>query len=204
MHRWAIAFVVSFLAVAPIAAYCQTSDANQPVALSNHSEQRILRHEVLLEVSLEEAWDYFTRADLVKTWMAPVADVDLRPGGVIKTNYNSCASLSDPGAIELKIVNFVPQRFLTLQSNLEVAKEADWMNETIYAQRNHLFNLIEFQSIGENRTRIVSWGLGYGTTDDWNAMVGFFDAGNKWSYDHLNRAIAGGTVWPPCNQEDGN
>lgn len=182
----------------PAVAIAQESEPEGGEELSETSDQAILKHEVVLEVGLAEAWDYFTDSRKLAQWMAPVVEVELRPGGTIRSNYDSCAAVGDEGTITLDIVNYVPQRILTLQSELESARGASWMNDTIYAERDNLYNVIEFQAEGENRTRIISWGLGYGATSDWDAMIKFFEIGNDWSYKQLHKAIAGEMVWPPC------
>ncbi|MCJ7422205.1 SRPBCC family protein [Sphingomicrobium astaxanthinifaciens] len=176
------------LALLPASAIAQTAAP----------QQDLVRHEVELDVGVEDAWAYFTEADKVGAWMAPVAAVDLRPGGSIRTHYDPCARIGDPGTITLRIVNYVPRRMLTLQSDLDVAREADWMNDTVYSARGNLFNLIEFHPEASGRTRLVSWGLGYGSGPAWDAMKAFFIDGNTWSYGQLRKAISGQTVWPAC------
>lgn len=63
-------------------------------------------------------------------------------------------------------------------------------------------NLIEFEPVDDNRTRITSWGLGYGAGDAWDQMIGFFIAGNEWSYNQLGRALAGENIRPACEREE--
>ncbi|WP_165853463.1 SRPBCC family protein [Aurantiacibacter aquimixticola] len=157
-----------------------------------------LKQSVIVDADLEQTWAFFTEPSQVMRWMAPVADVDLRTGGTIRTHYDSCASIGDANTIELTIVNFVPQHLLTLQSNLDTAREAEWMNEEIYARRENLYNVIEFTPLDRDRTQITSWGLGYGDGPTWQTMFDFFIRGNEWSFGQLNRAIAGEEVWPDC------
>mgnify|MGYP000176853787 CR=1 FL=1 len=130
--------------------------------------------------------------------MAPVGHVDLRSGGTIRTNYDPCAAEGDDGWITNRIVNFVPGRFITLQANLEPQREAEWMNETIYARRDSLYSVIEFEEVSESRTRITIWGLGYGDGLEWQTMLGFFTAGNEWTFGQLRKAVAGEQAYPPC------
>ena len=72
------------------------------------------------------------------------------------------------------------------------------MNEAIYARRDDLYNVIEFEAVSENQTRITSWGLGYRQDPEWMEMLNFFIAGNTWSFQQLQRAVAGEQVWPEC------
>ncbi|MGB3723466.1 MAG: SRPBCC domain-containing protein [Pacificimonas sp.] len=158
-----------------------------------------LKQSVIVDADLEQTWALFTEASQVKRWIAPVAEVDLRTGGTIRTHYDSCASIGDPGTIELTIVNYIPQHLLTLQSNLESARDAAWMNDSIYSRRDDLYNVIEFEPLDGGRTRIVSWGLGYGDGPEWQTMFDFFVKGNEWTYGQLKKAVAGEEVWPDCS-----
>ena len=161
----------------------------------------ILKQTVLVDASLEDTWRYFTESEYISRWMAPVAAAEIAPGGRIQTHYDACASIGEAGTISLDIVNFVPQRLITLQSNLETSRDASWMSDAIYERRNDLYNIIEFAPASEDQTRITSWGLGYRQEPEWDAMLGFFVAGNEWTYSNLQRAVRGGSIWPECAEE---
>ena len=166
--------------------------------IDSRNEDRVLVQVEEFDIPVGELWSFYTKSDQVVRWMAPVAQVELSAGGSIRTNYNPCAKVGDKGTIDLKIVAYVPERRLILQSDLEPQREATWMNETVYANRDRLFNLIEFEELENGRSRIVSWGLGYGQGEEWATMISFFEQGNAFSYGQLRKAIAGEDVWPAC------
>jgi len=170
--------------------------ASERIALNDG--ELILKQTVVVDVGVEKAWSFFTDSKQIRLWMTPVAEADIRPGGSIRTHYDACASVGDEGTIELEVVNFIPNRLLTLQSSLESARDASWMTEAIYERRDELYNVIQFEAVTHDRTRITSWGLGYRQDPEWQAMLGFFIAGNEWSYSQLQKAIRGEEVWPPC------
>lgn len=174
----------------------EASIVSERIPLANG--ELILKQTVIIDASVSETWAYFTDEEYISRWMAPVAAADLRTGGSIRTNYNSCASIGDEGTIDLQIRNFIPESLLTLQSSLESARDAEWMNDAIYEQRDHLYNVIQFEPLSEDQTRITSWGLGYRQDQEWETMLGFFIAGNEWSYQQLQKAVRGEQVWPPC------
>lgn len=157
-----------------------------------------LRQSLVIAADLATTWDLFTTSEGVSQWMAPVGHVDLRNGGAIRTNYNACATAEDGGWITNRIANFVPRRFITLQADLEPQREAAWMNETIYARRDNLYSVIEFEVVGEGQTRVTIWGLGYGEGPEWETMLGFFIAGNEWTLGQLQKAVAGERAFAPC------
>lgn len=193
--------VVTVAAVA-MASSAAAQDVRSDVIAVSESEQ-VLRQSMVLDTSLDHVWALFTTGEGVSSWMAPVGSVDLRGGGMIRTNYDACAEPEDGGWIENTIVNFVPRRLITLQADLEPQREAAWMNETIYARREHLYSVIEFEGIGPGQTRLTMWGLGYGTGPEWETILDFFTAGNEWTFGQLQRAIAGEQVYPGCEEGAG-
>ncbi|WP_340589451.1 SRPBCC family protein [Erythrobacter alti] len=160
--------------------------------------EQALMQSLVLDAPVDEVWSRFTTSEGAASWMAPVAEVDLRSGGTISTNYNACATTQDSGTITLDIVNLVPERFLILQTDLSASSDAAWMNEAILERSPDMANLIEFEALGEGQTRVTSWGLGYGTGEEWEQVIGFFIAGNEWSFGQLIRALDGEQVWPAC------
>lgn len=160
--------------------------------------EQALKQTLIVDADLETSWSYYTNPEYITRWMTPVAQVDLATGGAIRTNYDACAAIGDEGTITLNIVNFVPQTMLTLQASLDTQREAEWMSDEIWAKRDRLYNVITFEELADGRTQIVSWGLGYGTSEAWQQILGFFIAGNEWSYAQLHRAIAGEQVFGGC------
>ncbi|MEL1250895.1 SRPBCC family protein [Aurantiacibacter gilvus] len=179
----------------PAAAQDVQSERN-PVS----EDEQALRQTLVLDAPLADLWNLFATDAGVSSWMAPVGYVDLRTGGMIRTNYNACAEPEDDGWIENTIVNFVPERMITLQANLEPQREASWMNETIYARRDNLYSVIEFEAVSPDQTRLTMWGLGYGIGPEWETILGFFTAGNEWTFAQLQRAVAGEQVYPGCDE----
>lgn len=96
----------------------------QSDAIALGGEEQALRQSLVLDAPISEVWARFTTQEGVSSWMAPVAQVDLRSGGHIRTSYDPCAAIDDEGMITLTIVNYVPERFLLLRSDLEAARDA--------------------------------------------------------------------------------
>ena len=195
MRALAMLAALALAGAAPAGAQETTSD-RIPTAPGEQALRQVLE----VEADLATTWVLFTTDAGVRQWMAPVGVVDLRNGGSIRTNYDPCAAPGDPGTITNRIVNFVPGRMLTLQADLEPQREASWMNETIYAARDRLFAVIEFEAVTPDRTRITMWGLGYGTSPEWETILGFFTAGNEWTFGQLQRALAGEANYPACGE----
>ena len=70
------------------------------------AQDRILRTEAVVAAPVGEVWKAFTTKNGVQSWMVPVAEVDLRLGGTLKTNYNPQARIGDPGTIVHHILSY--------------------------------------------------------------------------------------------------
>ena len=198
MRKIHLLFALGAFAIATKPTVALAQDVTSTTVEVSENEQA-LRQEIVLPVPVTEAWKWFTDPAHVAKWMAPVAEVELRTGGSIRTNYDACNAVGDDGTITLNIVNFVPGEMLTLQAELDPQQRAKWMNDAIWERRERLYNVIAFEPVGEGQTKVTSWGLGYGTGEDWATIIGFFTAGNEWSYGNLRKAIAGEAVYKPCD-----
>ncbi len=63
------------------------------------SGERVLRHEVVVDASLEDVWKALTTSEGLESFMAPVVRVELRTGGRFDSNYRRGSQLGDPGTI---------------------------------------------------------------------------------------------------------
>jgi uncharacterized protein YndB with AHSA1/START domain len=65
--------------------------------------------------ALDTVWRAWTTNEGMRAWLTPKADVDLRVGGLIRTNYRENEVLGDPGTIVYTIREIEPQRRLAFQ-----------------------------------------------------------------------------------------
>lgn len=134
----------------------------------------ILVETVLVAAPVGKVWDAYTTASGYAAWAAPVVQVDLRLGGTIRTHYNPKAKIGDPHTNTLRIINYVPRKLLTLQADIS----ENWP-EVLKSQASHLYNVILFEELANNRTRIVSYGLGYRDSKEMRDLMNFFIHANK-------------------------
>lgn len=135
---------------------------------------------VLIAAPVSKVWDAYTTASGYASWAAPIVQVDLRVGGTIRTNYNPKAKIGDPQTNTVHIINYVPEKLLTLQAEIS----ENWP-KVLKSQASHLYNVILFEALGDNRTRIVSYGLGYHDNKEMRELMNFFIHSNKTLYTKL-------------------
>ena len=72
--------------------------------------------EVEIDASIEDIWNAFTTTEGLKSWVAPLADIDLKIGGKWRANYNKDGQLGDAATIENTILSYDPKRMLSLKA----------------------------------------------------------------------------------------
>ncbi len=142
--------------------------------------------EMVINAPVEKVWAAYTTSEGWKAWVAPVAKVDLRVGGKIKTNYRKNGSVDDDDANTLHVVNYVPHRLLTLQA--EVAKD---FPDVLIEQEKSLYNVVTFEPLGKNKTKVVSYGVGYRETPELLALLKFFVPANEKLHAKLIEYVEG-------------
>ncbi|WP_260482693.1 SRPBCC domain-containing protein [Sphingomicrobium flavum] len=158
--------------------------------VKGEDSQLFLKQVIVLDTDLDTAWAMYTSSEGASRWMAPQVEVDLKPGGTIRSQYDPNASIDDPGTVSVTIVNYAPRTLLTLQADLSQVGEAEWLTPEVRAAADQLYNVILFEAVDTRRTRITSWGIGYRDAPGWEKMIGFFTVANGWTLGELRKAVA--------------
>lgn len=145
---------------------------------------QILVQDVWIDAPVSKVWEAFSTEKGWTAWSAPVAKIDLRAGGSIRTHYTPDATIGDPGTIVLHIVNYVPERLLTLRAEL-----SDRWPEVIKEDAGRLMNVIVFERITDKRTHIISYGVGYRDTPAYTDLLNFFMPANEGLYRKLKEVL---------------
>ena len=159
----------------PITSHVQRTDVGE----------RILIQNVWIEAPIADVWDAYTTAEGWMAWAVPAADVDLRVGGTILTSYDG--DLAGESVNTLRILNYVPHEVLTLKADLS----ANWP-EVMKQDADNLSNVILFEEVSEDLTRIRSFGIGYGDSPEYENLMQFFIQGNEGLFENLKRYLESG------------
>ena len=147
---------------------------------STYKDNMVLTQSFEIEATPEAVWEAYTTAKGWQSWVAPLAEVDFRLDGTIKSNYDKNGKIGDPQTVVLHIINFVPQKMITLQAEL-TANFPEFMK----ADAQQLYNVIHFETLGPKRVRLTSYGIGYRNTAKYKGLMKFFISGNESSYQKL-------------------
>lgn len=144
------------------------------------AEDRILRVETVVDAPAGEVWKAYTTKEGWESWAVPLAEVDFRVGGTIKTNYNKEAGIGGPGTITHHILAYEPERMVV--TRFEAPANAGWAKKAEACQV-----VVRLEPVSAMRTRFVETMVGFGDGPEWDEAYTKFKAGNEWSLEQLRK-----------------
>ena len=180
MKRTAIAFAASVVLVG-------STVAEEPAP----TESKVLVVERVIDAPAEDVWAAFVEAGEITAWMVPHAEVDLRIGGQIKTNYDPQGKIGDSNTIVNAILSFEPQRMLSLQ-NVKAPSDFPFAEGTVGT-----WSISYFTPLEGDRTAVRLVGLGWPDNEHGEKAYEFFERGNAYSLELLAQHLAGNSIAMP-------
>lgn len=159
------------------------NNLNAQVANTSYVTQygeRVLQLSIIVPINLKETWKLFTTDEGLKKWIAPVAKIDMKIGGSIRTNYDKEKTVEDTSSIKLDIINYIEYEMLTLKVNLNNSFPPEVKKED-----KNLQEILQFVKVDDNRTKIISTMVGWGQGSHWDMAYSFFEKGNDWTYKEI-------------------
>jgi len=206
-HKYALIAGLPILIVTGLSiAYGQTGSAKTPsehrsgpptdpysqkvknTSFTSLGGERVLRHELLIEASLEELWNAMTTEDGLKSFMVPTAKVELKTGGAWETNYRMGSRIGDPDNIRNQVLCYIPLEMLALKINLTAAFP-EWPRNA-----GTLFAVLTLKQLEPKRVLVTESMLGWGQGPDWDKTYGFFEWGNAYTLGQLYKRFAEGPI----------
>lgn len=178
-----IAFALTVFAVVPVAAAQEVTSCSRV----EPSGERTLCIEVELAAPPEEVWRLWAEPSQLRTWLAPVVAIDLRPGGTMEASYDPAGRLGSDNNILNRIVAVTPGRSFAMQ----VARAPNGFPHADDVRE--LVTFIELEPAG-NGTRVRVSMFGYREGAAFDELYAFFERGNAWTLRKLRERIADGPV----------
>lgn len=149
---------------------------------------RVLRHEGVVDAPVADVWEAFTTTEGVMSWMVPKAVVDFGIGGTLEASYSLDAEFPSPDNIKHEYLAYLPNEMIAMRV---IQCPPGTPHEEILEE---LWAVITFEPVGEDRTRVAIAGVGYGEGEGYDAVYGFFDQGNAWTFAQLQKRFQEGPV----------
>ena len=74
-----------------------------------------LVHEVIVNAPLDQVWAAYTTKAGLESWMVAHAEIELKIGGTMKTQYDPKGTVEDAQAIENTILSYEPMHMLSFK-----------------------------------------------------------------------------------------
>jgi len=134
-----------------------------------------------INAPIDAVWSAWATTAGLQAWLAPHVEIEMRVGGLMRTNYRAAGALGDGNTIENRVLAFEPGRMLSIQ----VAKApANFpFPNAIYK----MWTVMYFEPAPSNRTHVRVVGLGFSADEESQKMRAFFERGNAETIDSLRQ-----------------
>ncbi len=150
------------------------------------SGERVLRHEIVVDASLEDVWKALTTPEGLESFMAPVVRVELKTGGRFDSNYRAGSTPDDPNSIHNTVLCYVPLEMFAIKVNLTARFPAEARDA------GTLFSVLTLKYLGNHRVQVTESMGGWGEGKEWDDTYDHFDWGNGYTLGQLFRRFKEG------------
>jgi uncharacterized protein YndB with AHSA1/START domain len=151
---------------------------------------RVLQHSMVIPASIVEIWNTFTTTEGIKTWSAPVANVDFRVGGIWESSYNRNGRIGAPDNIKNQFLSYLPMRMISFQA---IKAPPTFQHAEVLSE---VFSVVEFEELGPRSVRVTASMVGFKNTEAHDVVYKFFDSGNASVLRNLYQRFTNGpTDW---------
>ena len=141
---------------------------------SSKTPELVLIQEFNVNAPIGSVWNAYTTKEGWENWAVPIAEVDLKVGGFIKTNYNPEGVIGDSSTIVTHIINYVPERLITLQAEI-----TDNFPEFMKREAKDFYNIIYLNELENGGTNVKSYGIGYKNNPKYRSLMNYFIPANE-------------------------
>jgi uncharacterized protein YndB with AHSA1/START domain len=141
---------------------------------STNNRELVLIQEFTVNASIDSVWNAYTTKKGWESWAVPLAEIDLKVGGFIKTNYNKEGKIGDSTTIITHIINYVPKKLITLQAEI-----TDNFPEFMKKEAKDFYNVIYFDEVEKGKINVKSYGIGYKNNPKYLSLMEYFISANE-------------------------
>ncbi|MFM2121116.1 MAG: hypothetical protein RL722_2584 [Pseudomonadota bacterium] len=143
-----------------------TAAASSSATAAAEPDGRVIRHSVVVPAPLAEVWQAWTTRDGVRSFFAPEAVIDARPGGAFQIQFDPLAEPGARGADEMRYMALQPMRMLSFDWNAPPHLPE--------ARAQRTFVLLHFEPVDATHTRVRLLHSGWGEGGQWDQAHAYF------------------------------
>lgn len=190
------------IAAAAVLAAWPGSGLGQAVENTSYRDadgHRVLRQSVVVEAPVDSVWRAFTTGEGLRSFVAPVAEIDLEVGGRWEASYDRDARIGDPGNIVNEILSYLPREMLSIRVR-RAPPDFPFPDEV-----KEVWTVIQLEEMDDGRSRVTETMLGWKEGRAWDALYAAFERDNATVFRRLSERFRSGPVdWDEVAPEGRN
>lgn len=129
--------------------------------------ERAIDKEVVIQATLEQAWASWTTREGIRSFFAPDAVVEARPGGAFHIHIDPGAAPGMKGADDMRYLALQPMKMLSFDWNAPPSLPEARAQRTVV--------ILRFTALDAQSTRITLHHVGWGEGGQWDQAHAYFD-----------------------------
>jgi uncharacterized protein YndB with AHSA1/START domain len=129
--------------------------------------ERAIDKQIVIEATLDEAWQSWTTREGIVSFLAPDAVIDARVGGAFHIHFDPTAPEGMKGADDMRFLALQPKRMISFDWNAPP--------HLPQARAQRTFVTVRFEPLAEKQTRVSLHHTGWGDGGEWDQAYTYFD-----------------------------
>ena len=129
--------------------------------------ERAIDKEVVVNATLDQAWDAWTTREGIVSFFAPDAQVEPRVGGAFHIHMDPGGAPGMKGADDMRYMALQPKKMLSFDWNAPP--------HLTEARAQRTFVVVRFAAVDEKTTRVTLHHTGWGEGGQWDQAFAYFD-----------------------------
>ncbi len=150
----------------------------------------------VIHAPIQRVWQAFTDPEDLMKWSVKMAEVDLRVGGIIRTNYNANGKLGDEQTFETQVLTFEPERMIAFRP-MSAPKNLSYREAYL-----KIWTVVYFDDLSHDKTGVRISSHGYGPGDTAQQMLALFEKNNERKLQRLNEYVQTSVANANPNKKD--
>ena len=137
------------------------------LALAAYAAERAIDREVVVNATLDQAWEAWTTREGIVSFFAPDARIEPRVGGAFHIYIDPGAPAGTKGADEMRFMALQPKQMISFDWNAPPSLPE--------ARAQRTFVIVRFAPVDDKTTRVTLHHTGWGDGGEWDKARAYFE-----------------------------
>lgn len=153
-------------------------------ATADAERERAIAKEVVVDATLEQAWDAWTTREGITSFFAPDARIEPRVGGAFQVYFDPTAEPGLKGADDMRFMALQPKKMISFDWNAPPSLPE--------VRKQRSFVVVRFEPVNERQTRVLLHHTGWGEGGEWDKAYEYFDRASDHVLANLKQRFESG------------